>query len=151
MKIHVRVSASIVTYRPNFFFKTVLQVDICGRKTNIFKKCPCLFGFQRSQIESQLNGADGWDLKAQWDILLIFWLGLVNFVKIITLCSQISAVSSIQRYSTWLLWSKNLGKKCGLFFEKICFSARMSSWNTSNYPYILSSCGSLASTKNHSK
>ena len=30
-----------------------------GRKTNLFKKSPRLFGFQRSQIESQLNGADG--------------------------------------------------------------------------------------------
>ena len=26
-----------------------------GRKTNLFKKSPRLFGFQRSQIESQLN------------------------------------------------------------------------------------------------
>ena len=27
---------------------------------------------QRSQIESQLNGADGWELRTQWDILLLF-------------------------------------------------------------------------------
>ena len=40
-----------------------------GRKTNLFKKSPRLFGFQRSQIESQLNGADGWELRTQWNIL----------------------------------------------------------------------------------
>ena len=47
----------------------MLQEDILVEKQIFSKKSQNLFGFQRSQIESQLNGADGWDLKTQWDIL----------------------------------------------------------------------------------
>ena len=48
----------------------VLHDNILAEKRIFLKKIHIYF-VQRSQIESQLNGADSWDLiAAQWNILL---------------------------------------------------------------------------------
>ena len=111
-----------MTYRPNFFFKTVLQVDICGRKTNLFKKCPCLFVFQRSQIEYSwmVLTAEIWEHNGIFCYcFLIFWQNN-------SMCSQISAVSTIQ---LGLNLASLKYKQTWAFLGKNCLFTRMSSWN----------------------
>ena len=86
LKMYVTVDNRVVgSYCTSKLFQEMFH----GRKTNIFKKSPRLFGFQRSQIESQLNGADGWELRTQWNILSKYQEIIIKYPTVFsTLSSQ---------------------------------------------------------------
>ena len=113
------------------------------RKNKYFQKKPTF-----EWISNKPNG-----VPAEWCWQLRFESTMGYFADILTRFSEfcqndnivLSNLSRQQHSAVLNLASlvKKPWKEMWAFFEKICFSARMSSWNTSNYPYILSSCGSL--------
>ena len=99
-------------------------------------------------ISNKPNG-----VPPEWCWQLRFEITMGYFADILTRFSEfcqndnivLSNLSRQQHSAVLNLASlvKKPWKEMWAFFEKICFSAKMSSWNTSNYPFILSSCGSM--------
>ena len=120
-----------------------LQGMFFWQKNKYFQKMPTLFWISKKP---------NW-VPAEWCWQLRFESTMGYFADILTRFSEfcqndnivLSNLSRQQHSAVLNLASlvKKPWKEMWAFFEKICFSARMSSWNTSNYPYILSSCGSL--------
>ena len=75
--------------------KTVLQEDISGGNTNLFKKSPWYFSLQKKPKWVPLNGANGWELRAQWNILSKYYDILAKYLTVLSnlSCQHHSAVT----------------------------------------------------------
>ena len=90
------------------------------RKNKSFQKKPMFLVVEKSQIESSwmVLTAESWEHSGKFcQNIIIFWQN-------ISLCSQISANSTIQRDSIWLFWTT---QKRGLFMKWFVFPPQMPS------------------------
>ena len=79
---------------------------------------------QRSQIESQLNGADSWELRTQWDILLLF-------LDILTKYSIVFSTLSRQHHSAVTQFGFfEIQINEGFFLKRFVFLPWNISWNS---------------------
>ena len=109
---------------------SVLQEDVFWQKNKYFDKKPTFVCILKKP---------NW-VPAEWCWRLRFESTMKYFVKIsrnnnkISHCAlRCSAISTIQRYSIWLLLNTN---KCGLFFKRFFFCLKTSSWSTSKEEQI---------------
>ena len=68
--------------------KTVLQEDISGGNTNLFKKSPWYYSLQKKPKWVPLNGANGWELRAQWNILSKYYDILAKYLTVLSNLSR---------------------------------------------------------------
>ena len=66
-------------------------------------------------------------MAESWEHNEIFYQNIMIFWQNISLCYQLSAISTIQLDSIWLLWKSH---KCELFLKWFVCPPQMSSWST---------------------
>ena len=113
------------------------------RKNKSFQKKPMFLVVEKSQIESSwmVLTAESWEHSGKFcQNIIIFWQN-------ISLCSQISAVSTIQLGLNLAYFGQ---LKTWAFFEKICFSATKDLWSTVSCQIIPATLGKSVQPRNRS-
>ena len=117
-----------------------LQGMFFWQKNKYFQKMPSLFCISKKPNWVLLNGADGWDLRTQWNILS-------KHQQIITKCLIVFSNLSCQYHSAGTQFGFfEIQNKEGIFWKYLFFCQKNIPWSTMGWRKILRVPKSLLSS-----